>query len=209
MTEYFSQYGQDQYLEENVFKGKRNGVFVEIGAFNGLGMSNTAFFEREREWTGILFEPIPTRYAEVVKNRKCLAMQACVSDREGEEEFTIMEGWTEMLSGITRTYDPAHVQRINSELSEYGGTKKIVKVASVLLDKTLTYHGMHHVDYCSIDTEGSEFQILQSIDFGKVSIYCFTVENNYSDDRVERFMKEKGYLKDEKKFGTDELYFKV
>lgn len=206
MTEYFSQHGQDQYLEENVFKGKRNGVFVEIGAFNGLGMSNTAFFEREREWTGILFEPIPSRHAEIVKNRQCLSMQVCVSDHEGEEEFTVMEGWTEMLSGITRTYDPAHVHRINSELSEHGGTKKTIKVASVLLDKTLAYHGMHHVDYCSIDTEGSEFQILQSIDFDKVSIYCFTVENNYSDDRVERFMKEKGYHKHEQKFGTDELY---
>lgn len=205
---FYSQHGQDQYLDEYIFKGKRNGVFVEIGAFNGVGMSNTVFFERERDWTGILFEPIPSRYEEITKNRKCLAMQAAISDREGEEEFLVMKGWTEMLSGMTRTYDPAHVRRIEQELGEYGGTKELIKVPSVLLDKTLIYHHMPVVDYCSIDTEGSEFQILKSIDFTKVSISCFTVENNYSDNRVEAFMKTKGYSKHGKTFGTDELYIK-
>lgn len=205
---FYSQHGQDQFLDEHIFRGKKNGVFVEVGAHNGEAFSNTCFLERERGWTGILFEPIPKCYQDLLTKRNCLSMNVCVSDREGEEEFLVTEGYTEMLSGIVRTYDPAHLQRINNELVEYGGSKKTIKVSSVLLDKTLVYHGLTKVDYCSIDTEGSELKILQSIDFSKVSISCFTVENNYTDNQIEAFLKSKGYTKHGKTFGTDELYIK-
>ncbi len=43
-----SQIGQDMILDEQIFKGKRNGVFVEVGALDGFGASNTYFFEKER-----------------------------------------------------------------------------------------------------------------------------------------------------------------
>ena len=52
-----SQIGQDLILDQQIFKGKSNGVFVEVGALDGFGASNTWFFEMERNWSGLLIEP--------------------------------------------------------------------------------------------------------------------------------------------------------
>ena len=56
---YFSQDNQDKFVDQ-YFKQKRNGVFLEVGAGDGIVFSNSLFFERERNWTGLLIEP--TRY---------------------------------------------------------------------------------------------------------------------------------------------------
>lgn len=45
---YHSQESQDRYLDENIFKGFRNGTFVDVGAHDGLTINNTLFFEKER-----------------------------------------------------------------------------------------------------------------------------------------------------------------
>ena len=52
-----SQIQQDLILDQQIFKGKSNGVFVEVGALDGFGASNTWFFEMERNWSGLLIEP--------------------------------------------------------------------------------------------------------------------------------------------------------
>ena len=60
---FFSQLGQDRYLLENFFRGKRGGVFVDIGAYDGQTFSNTLFFERSMAWTGLCIEPLPSAFA--------------------------------------------------------------------------------------------------------------------------------------------------
>jgi hypothetical protein len=57
---YHSEHGQDRWLNENIFKGRRNGVFVEFGALDGIYTSNSLFFERELGWTGVLIEADPS-----------------------------------------------------------------------------------------------------------------------------------------------------
>jgi hypothetical protein len=41
-----------------LFGQKTGGVFIELGANDGLTQSNTAFFEFSRGWTGLLVEPV-------------------------------------------------------------------------------------------------------------------------------------------------------
>ena len=53
---YFSQAGQDRYLNERIFRNKRNGTFVEIGGFDGWTGSNCVFFEKVLDWTGLVVE---------------------------------------------------------------------------------------------------------------------------------------------------------
>src|SRR5215467_5134323 len=65
---YHSEHGQDRWLEENVFRGTRNGVFVEFGALDGLDTSNTLFFEREREWSGLLIEANPRSFCRLLES---------------------------------------------------------------------------------------------------------------------------------------------
>ena len=57
---YNSQDNQDKYLEETVFRGYKNGVFVDVGAHDGLSINNTLYFEKYNNWTGINIEPIKT-----------------------------------------------------------------------------------------------------------------------------------------------------
>ena len=42
---FHSQFGQDKFLDEKVFKGKTGGFFVEVGAHDGVFLSNTFFFD--------------------------------------------------------------------------------------------------------------------------------------------------------------------
>ncbi len=60
--EYVSQCGQDKFLIENLFKGKKNGIFVEIGAFDGIKYSNTYNLEVDYGWAGLCIEPIPEQF---------------------------------------------------------------------------------------------------------------------------------------------------
>jgi len=58
-----------EWLDQNVFKGRRNGIFVDAGAGDGISNSNTLFFEMERAWDGLLIEPIPEIFARMAENR--------------------------------------------------------------------------------------------------------------------------------------------
>lgn len=87
VEKYYSQHGQDKYLEETIFKGKRNGVFLDIGASDGITMSNTYFFEISREWEGVYVEPREKPFKALVKNRKCFCEYCCVSDKSGVADF--------------------------------------------------------------------------------------------------------------------------
>ncbi|MBT5432635.1 MAG: hypothetical protein P8Q36_15935 [Alphaproteobacteria bacterium] len=71
---WFSQAGQDKYLDEHVFAGRRNGFFVDVGGYDGITGSNTASFELFRGWDGILVEPVPNFFelARQYRNCRCL-----------------------------------------------------------------------------------------------------------------------------------------
>ena len=60
-----SQGGQDVYLEENVFKGYKNGIFVDVGAHDGISINNTLYFEQTNDWKGINVEPLKEVYQKL------------------------------------------------------------------------------------------------------------------------------------------------
>src|SRR5260221_7249446 len=86
ISAYYSQCGQDQFLYENFFRTKREGVFVDIGAHDGIFYSNTKFFE-ELGWQGLCIEPIPEVFEQLKKNRKAICIQGCISDQVGKSSF--------------------------------------------------------------------------------------------------------------------------
>jgi hypothetical protein len=55
---YYSQDKQDKFLEENIFKGYKNGIFIDVGAHDGVNLNNTLYFESNNNWSGINIEPI-------------------------------------------------------------------------------------------------------------------------------------------------------
>ncbi len=192
----YGQYGQDGYVNEHYFKNRRGGVFIDIGAHNGMTYSNTYFFEKELGWTGICIEPLPERFAELQVCRSCICIQGCVADTDGVSQLLKVSSPyvnTEMLSGLQDKYDPRHFERMKIEVATYGGSYEYIDVQCYKLNGLLEKNGITHVNFLSIDTEGGEFDILSSIDFSKYKIDVITVEDNYGDSRFISFLEEKGY----------------
>jgi FkbM family methyltransferase len=194
---YHSQCGQDRYLDQEVFHGYRRGVFVEVGAWDGVDLSNTVFFERERGWSGLAIEPLPDRYQQLVANRTCKPLNVAISETEGEAEFLALSGPTSMLSGLVSSYDPRHVNRINKEAAELGAEKTVLRVPTRRLDSIFREHGLTRIHYLSIDVEGAEFECLRSIDFDAVYIDVIGFESNYRDTLppILEFLKARGYMR--------------
>ena len=57
-----SEHQQDMFLSEIIFKQMKNGFFIEAGADDFLKSSNSLYFEEKYNWTGLLVEPVPTRF---------------------------------------------------------------------------------------------------------------------------------------------------
>ena len=191
-----SQLGQD-LLVDGYFGSKRNGVFVDIGAYDGVTFSNTLMLERERGWTGICIEPLPDVFARLQEARRCVCVQACLGNRdEAAVDFLAVQSQavdTRMLSGVVSEYDPRHLARVDSEVRASGGTTSVIRVPMRHLHPLLHEHGIDRVDYLSIDTEGSELLILRSIVLSAIGSPCVTVENNYDDPAIHDAMVAQGY----------------
>lgn len=195
---YHSQEKQDYLLDTYVFQGYKRGIFVEVGAWDGVAYSNTLFFEKERNWTGLTIEAHPDRYEELKQNRpNTIHLNVAVNDVNGMVDFLTISGDTGMLSGIKSHYDPRHLQRIENETQLLKTTYTTIPVISKRLDTIFSECNVQRVHYLSIDVEGSEFNVIRSIDFGKVFIDVIGFENNYPDKSgvIIEYLKTKGYVK--------------
>ena len=182
---FYSQDNQDKYLEYIVFKGFKNGVYVDVGAHDGVSFNNTLYFEKNNNWTGILIEPIKSVFDKLVINRpNSINLNCAVCNNDGETEFLCNTGYTEMISGIKDNFDRRHLQRLRRENIQYGSTTELIKVKTQKLETILDENNVTHINYLSIDVEGAEFEVIKSINFDKVFIDVIGFENNYKDASV-------------------------
>ncbi len=202
--QFFSQAGQDAFLDERVFKGKREGVFVEIGGYDGITGSNCLFFELIRGWNGLLIEPAPRFYAMAASFRRATCLQLALADEEGEAEFLeVQEGYSQM-SGLTASYDAKLRETVESDPRHKG---ELIKVKTKTLPQILDQHFLKDIDYISLDVEGGEMAVLQEFPFDKYSVHAWTVENNTGGTEIPLLMKDRGYQRIEA-LGVDDVYVK-
>jgi FkbM family methyltransferase len=162
-------------------KDRRNGYFVEVGVGTGEILSNTCMLERSCGWTGILAEPNPVFHESIRTHRKAILDTRAVFSQSGQQVEFLCETSGE-LSGLVKTID-----RRNPK-----GAHNIINVTTVTLTDLLFEHGAPAViDYISIDTEGSEFDILQGLDFSRFRPLILTIE--HADDWA-KLEKIKGLL---------------
>ena len=116
--------------------------------------------------------------------------------------FLSIGGPCNVLSGILEFYNSQHIERIERELDaykeypeghEFYSSREIIKMKSVRLQTLFDKYNMKDIDLISIDVEGAELQVLNSIDFNKMNITCFLIENNYGLEKETEFLKNKGY----------------
>jgi len=194
---FYSQDKQDEYLEKHIFKGYKNGFFIDIGAHNGKLINNTLYFEENNNWTGVNVEPIKKVYNDLVVNRpNSININCAVCNNDGKTEFICNEGYSEMISGIKDTFDARHIQRLQRETKQHGSTTEIIEVETKKLETICDSHKISHVNYLSIDVEGAEFEVIKSINFDKVYIDVIGFENNYNDTSIPiiKYLEERNYV---------------
>lgn len=154
--------------------GKRGGYFVEFGATNGKDSSNTYFLEKYMDWTGIVAEPNPSFAAQIRQNRSCFVSHKCVYSRSREHiEFI-----------ATNAGALSYIASIDPSDGYNRGDGKVVTVETVSLNDLLAEaKAPTDIDFMSVDTEGSEFEILSHFDFGAWNIKAIAVEHNHSKRR--------------------------
>jgi len=178
---YKSQWKQDQILNEQIFKGKKDGFFIDVGANDGESGSNSFFFEKHG-WEGICIEPIPECFEKLKNSRNCICIQGCAYNKSGTVRFNRLHGYTEMLSGIIESYPEKHKERIEREMKQMGGKSEVMYMNSYKLSDLIDKYKVSHVDYLSIDTEGSELQVLEGIDFNRCTFGVINFEVNYEEE---------------------------
>lgn len=182
-----SQNGQDLFaLLTNEFK--REGFFIEIGATNGLALSNTLLLERKFNWSGLLVEPAKIWHKELFENRNCFISTKCVFNTSGNE-ITFNETKDRSLSTINSYSN-------NDGWSKSRAAGKKYMVETVTLNELIQEFKLPDViDFLSIDTEGSEFEILSAIDFSRYKFRAITCEHNYTNNRekIYNLLTQNGY----------------
>jgi len=201
---YFSQAGQDRYLDERVFERKRNGIFVEIGAYDGVTGSNCLFFEAMRDWCGLVVEPSPVQFEAMAEFRRSTCVQAAIGPEEEIMDFIhVKQGYTQM-SGLSEMYDDAILGSVRKNPHHQ---EEILQVSTRRLDILLREHNILKVDYCSLDVEGAELAILSSFPFDTFDIFAWTIENGTRTRDIQNLMESKGYRLITV-IGCDEVYQK-
>jgi FkbM family methyltransferase len=155
--------------------GKRDGYFVEFGASSGVKLSNTWFLETGMGWNGILAEPHPVHVEHVRAARRCHVSDLCVYSRSNETMTFRMVAESDHLSRL------ADIDPMDGHEADGRQAFEETTVRTISLNDLLTrYDAPREIDYLSIDTEGSELEILRSFDFDRWRVNAVTVEHNYT-----------------------------
>jgi len=202
---FFSQYGQDAWLEAHLFRGKRGGVFVEIGGYDGVTGSNCMWFELIRGWTGLLAEPVPALHAQAEQVRRCPCLRVAIAATEGEAEFLDVQAGLTQMGGLVGSYDPKTRAAVEADPRHRGA---VITVPTRPLAAVLDDHGLTEIDYVSLDVEGGEMAVLADFPFEKYRIAAWTIENNGGGSELPELMQAKGYRRAEA-LGVDDVYLHV
>jgi hypothetical protein len=182
---YFSENELDAYLDRNVFNEQEDGLFVEVGAFDGITNNHTFFFEKHREWKGICIDASSEAVVKLGKNRKSEIVEACVNDNP--EGFWLDNG---RFSGLLAQYDRNRIATSYLYLKQ----DTICAIPSISLTKILHEKNKTEIDLCIISAMGSEINVLNSIDTKEIDISVIVVDTGkYKSDYIYIWMKKRGY----------------
>jgi FkbM family methyltransferase len=182
-----SQLGQDILAVASKPLGEK-GFFVEFGATNGIDLSNTWILEKHFGWTGIVCEPSKEWHPSLTANRSCAKDFRCVYPGEPK-----LVNFSQTTLGELSTVSKFRKLDGNSVLRKI---KAEYQVETVSLEGLLErHHAPNYIDFLSIDTEGSEYEILQDFNFKDYSFGLICVEHNYTKNREKLFslLSSKGY----------------
>ena len=195
MEQSYSDWSQDLWVMSRL-KGKRNGFFVELGASDGIGSSNTLLMERHYGWSGICIEPNPDFYEKLVKNRKCICDNSCIAGERKQVNFRVAAYY----SGIEDELKEWH-------RSEWEGGEAISRATKLLSDVLDQYGAPSTIDYISLDIEGGEEKVIRTFPFDRYQVLTMTIER--SNASLDEEVRSKGFAIVENTLMTPEIDWEV
>ena len=193
-----SQFKQDAWITSKL-NCKKGGYYIDIGSNSGEKSSNTAVLDKEFGFKGLCIDPFPTD----MENRTCHVINKALYKKDGEILEFIGKGST--LGGLSIG--------MNKNSMHYDQTSKMEKTKIETVNP-LTLFKQYNVpkviDYLSIDTEGTELDILKEIPFDIYCIKYIHVEHNFEEPRrsdIRKYLEKVGYKFEENK-DVDDYYSK-
>lgn len=162
---FYGQAEEDKIVYERYFSSKRNGIFLELGALDGVTYSNTKFFEDTMGWSGILIEPIPENYERCRKIRPRSLVYNCIVSSNPDPMEIYVNG---AVSSVKEHTSEHHYNGWHRPINA-----KSIIVACRRLDDILHGAGIRHIDFWSLDVEGAEYEVLKTMDWDiTVKVIC-------------------------------------
>ncbi len=203
---YTSQYGQEKVIESLTKDHK--GIFIEVGAWNGIELSNTYYLEKIKDWTGILIEPIPDKVEQLKHNRWSHIFDGCLYDKNQLVEFHHILGYSEMASGIMNEYHPKYKERILNEVNHFKLQINTIQKNGITLNSLCDKYNLKHIDFLSLDCQSLELNILKSYDPTKNTIKTICLDmNGFNVDEIKEWMEDNNYALHWKHDKADEYIF--
>lgn len=187
---FYSQSREDVAIH-NFFCNKTGGTFVELGALDGVTYSNTKFLEDHRQWTGLLIEAQPENAAALKRNRphsKTMGMAVC---QQGVEHL-VFTGTAGAVAGSVGTMSPSFRK------AWHGKDSAEYQVPCCPIGNMLRDAGISQVDLFSLDVEGAELAVLETMDWN-IPVTLWVVEldghDKPKDQAVRNLLESHGYAK--------------
>lgn len=154
----YSQYDEEKAIL-NFFGDKRDGSFLDLGAYDGKTFSNT-FALAERGWSGVCIEASPQCFVAMQKtyraNHNVRLLCAAVSELSGV--FTFHDS-----GGAVASLNDAHYEKWKNNQKDFMD----ISVMGITPAQVLTSFGKDF-NFVSIDLEGITMNIFSSL--------CLTVQ---------------------------------
>jgi len=189
----YAQIGQDVLaLELFFYSPAKDMTFLDIGAFDGIGFSNTrSLFEQG--WSGICVEPVMKNYQKLESlywGTSVITVRAAATDYDGEIELNVATiPWAkDWGSDVSSSSEDAM-----EHWPDYNWSKETVPAMTV--NTIMEKNNITHVDFVSIDVEGHEMSVLHGFNLQKYNPLLLVVEYSSTEEQNEliHYMKRQGY----------------
>ena len=172
---YISQAGQDKWVIETL--DINNGYFLDIGAYDGIDISNTYILEKEFNWDGICVDADPNNFKKLTNVRGVTCINCAVSNKPGIVNFTS--------------------QGAGGHINPNGNQSIEAKTLRMILKEN---NCPKIIDYISLDIEGYETKALEGFPFDEYEFKLMTVEHNLylgdktNKDKIKEILLNNGYV---------------